>query len=92
MRSPKSKANPEVTDTPSGSDAQPASAESQAQPAAADSQAQPVPQITYRVAPKRRVRCKDSVLQSGADVTAEAVGGQETLDALVRGGSVVVRP
>lgn len=92
MRAPKSKPNPEATDTPNGSDAQPASAESQARPAAADSQAQPGPKPTYRVAPKRRVRCKGVVLESGADVTAEAVGGQETLDALVRGGSVVARP
>jgi len=44
---------------------------------------------TYTVAPRRRVKTQSVVLESGAAVTAEDVGGLETLDALVRGGSVI---
>ena len=46
----------------------------------------------YQVAPGRKVNCNlGGILESGARVTAELVGGQGTLDALVQGGSVLRR-
>ena len=46
----------------------------------------------YQVAPGRKVNCNlGGILESGARVTAELVGGQATLDALVQGGSVLRR-
>lgn len=48
-----------------------------------------VAEPTYKVTPKRRVKTKSGVLGSGESVTAELVGGEATLAALVRGGSVV---
>lgn len=48
----------------------------------------------YQVAPRRKVRTKlvaGGFLVSGAEVKPEYVGGQDTLDSLVRGGSVLKR-
>jgi len=46
----------------------------------------------YQVAPGRKVNCNlGGILESGARITAELVGGQRTLDALVQGGSVLRR-
>jgi hypothetical protein len=50
--------------------------------------------FAYQVAPRRKVKTKlvkDGFLESGAEVKPEYVGGQATLDNLVRGGSVLKR-
>jgi hypothetical protein len=60
------------------------------EPAKVQAKPEPDPKaLTHRVAPKRAVKTRSGVLPVGTLVSAELVGGFETLAALERGGSVV---
>lgn len=59
--------------------------------ALAETESPPTRELDHFVAKSRFVKTRAGVLLPGDPVTAEAVGGERTLAALVRGGSVILQ-